>query len=144
MNNKVDLSNIGLFIIVDDDTSSLFLSKIIIEMVFPEMKVDTYTNPQKAVDYFVNDLSEHSGATVLLLDVNMPKLSGWDVLNEIGKLDKKIIDQLGIFIHSSSIDPRDKLQATNHPLVLDYLEKPLTPANLEEIMELMKARIMRL
>lgn len=134
MKKILNMQAIRQFIVIDDDTSTLFLCKFVIERVFENISVVTYSNPQNAVDYFLSTFNESPVATVVILDINMPELSGWDVLDEISKLEKKITDNLFVFIHSSSIDPKDKLQATSHPLVLGYLEKPLTPAKLEEML----------
>ena len=63
----------------------------------------------------------------------MPITDGWEALRIIEKLDENIKKQLSVFMLSSSIDPNDKKRAMEHPLVLDFIEKPLTVAKIESI-----------
>ena len=136
MNSKLDMQAIDQFIVIDDDPSMLFLCELIIGRVFDKMSVVTYNNPQNAIDYFINIFSKNPVTTVVMLDINMPELSGWDVLDLLTTLEDKIIENLTVIMLSSSIDAKDKQHATNYPLVLGYLEKPLTPARLKEVMAL--------
>lgn len=139
MNNKLDMQTIEQFIVIDDDASTLFLCKIIIERVFNKMAVVTYNNPQHAIDYFLKIFNKSPVATVVALDINMPELSGWDVLNMLSTLDEKIIENLTVIMLSSSIDPKDEQQAASHPLVSGYFEKPLSAARLKQVMALMES-----
>jgi CheY-like chemotaxis protein len=69
---------------------------------------------------------------ILVLDLNMPEASGWEIIDELvalGKLPAKVL------LCSSSIDPTDKARASAHPHVTCYLEKPLNPALLRSATE---------
>ncbi len=135
MSNEKPTQTIDQFIVIDDDASTLFLCKIIIERLFKDMTVTTYNNPQNAIDYFVNAYSDSPTKTVIILDINMPQCSGWEVLDVLNTLNKEVKESFTVIMLSSSIDPKDKMQAINHPLVLGYLEKPLTVARLDELLQ---------
>jgi CheY-like chemotaxis protein len=68
---------------------------------------------------------------VILLDLNMPTLDGWQFLEafELLQIKKKI----AIFILSSSIDPADVELTKKYEFVKNYLMKPITTSKLEEV-----------
>jgi len=70
---------------------------------------------------------------VILLDLNLPMLNGWDVLSEIEKIPFKIRPK--VYILSSSIDPEDKQKAQKHPAVAGFLAKPLYLEDLKGLLQ---------
>lgn len=116
------------FVVIDDDVSTNFYSKLIIRKIFPESEVSTFSNPLDALEYFQNTSAKSSAITIVLLDINMPQLSGWEVLDKIEVNEVK--SNFSIFIISSSINAEDKKRAVNHPLVSGYIEKPINKEKL--------------
>jgi CheY-like chemotaxis protein len=64
----------------------------------------------------------------------MPVMTGWDVLEMLETFDQTIIQQLTIYLVSSSVDQMDKKRAIENPLVIDYIEKPVTVEKLKQIL----------
>lgn len=65
---------------------------------------------------------------VALLDINMPMLSGFEVLEEIAKqreTSPEFAERLVVFIFSSSQNDTDRERAGQSDLVRGYLPKPL-------------------
>lgn len=126
------------FIIIDDDENNNMLCEMIIKCALGrETKVKTFAIASNGIDY-IKDKSINSvisSPTILFLDINMPQLSGWDALEIINDLDENIKKQLLVFMVSSSIDPRDKRKAMDHPLVFRFIEKPLTIDNVKELFQ---------
>jgi CheY-like chemotaxis protein len=67
---------------------------------------------------------------VILLDLNMPILDGWQFLDEFVKLPIK--KEIAIFIVTSSIDPSDIEMVKKYDIVKSYIMKPITAQKLEE------------
>ena len=63
--------------------------------------------------------------TVLLLDINMPSMTGWDFLNVFKDYSDDIHQQFITFILSSSVDDIDREKANSNPLVCRFISKPL-------------------
>jgi CheY-like chemotaxis protein len=61
---------------------------------------------------------------VIFLDLNMPGFSGWDFLESLEHLYKRIRKPVDIYILSSSIDPKDKLLVSKYPFVKACICKP--------------------
>ncbi|RIW13133.1 response regulator [Algoriphagus lacus] len=61
---------------------------------------------------------------LILLDINMPVMNGWEFLNKYIELFPNRKDK--IVILSSSIDFQDRQRANEYSIVSGFLEKPLT------------------
>jgi response regulator RpfG family c-di-GMP phosphodiesterase len=121
------MDNITKFIIVDDDTINNALCQIAIKTSVKGAVVKAFTIPEEGFDYIVkNSIEENQSHTVVFLDLNMPRVSGWEFLSYFDKLDEKIKKQYKIYILSTSFDAKDKERALENKSVVDYIIKPLT------------------
>lgn len=122
------MKNISRFVVIDDDPVNNALCKMIIKLALGKIDVKTFTLPEKGFEFIKSEYSENSNgsSSVILLDLNMPLMSGWDFLERFEGLDDIIKKKLKIYILSSSVDPRDKKRAEEDKNVIDYIVKPLT------------------
>ena len=126
---------ISRFLIIDDDPSNNFLCEIMVKKAKAGMDIQSFLQPEIAVDYIKKEYSNGNAVpTVLFLDINMPVMTGWDVLEMLETFDETIIQQLTIYLVSSSVDQMDKKRAIENPLVIDYIEKPVTVEKLKQIL----------
>ncbi len=115
------------FIVIDDDKINNILCRKIIHSVTPEIDIQTFFDPNAGLRYIKSAYgSREVNDVILLLDINMPTLLGWDVLDEFKTFSEVIKNHFKIFMLSSSVDPRDKQRADSSPFVSGYIEKPLT------------------
>ncbi|MDP2188594.1 MAG: response regulator [Sphingobacteriaceae bacterium] len=70
---------------------------------------------------------------LILLDINMPVMNGWEFLDELLTLLPKMQHALPVFMLSSTIDQADFDRADSYEVVKGFYSKPLTKENLEEI-----------
>lgn len=113
-------------LIIDDDAMNNFICKVSIQSVFKEAKVRAFEKPMEALDFITKNYNVQQGSkTLMLLDINMPVLTGWDFLTELKKLDPVTLNNFNIYILSSSIDKRDMDKAKSEPNVVDFISKPL-------------------
>jgi len=120
------MKNPERFILIDDELYSNKISTILIKRIFANVEVLHFIFPQQGLDYITTEYATRPVATVLLLDINMPVLSGWAVLEKLGALSVDIREHFTVFMLSSSVDPQDKQKATDNPFVAGYIEKPLS------------------
>ncbi|MBK8364849.1 MAG: response regulator [Bacteroidetes bacterium] len=123
------------FLIVDDDPQNNSLSRMAIRKVLGNVPVKDFEVPETGLEYIGKDFETGSSdeKTVLLLDINMPTMTGWEFLEEFDKLNENIKMQFQIYMLSSSVDPSDIERATSNPLVTDFIEKPLNKEALERM-----------
>lgn len=123
MNHKV--------IIIDDDPAALFLyAEIIKEFKFTK-DLTTFKDALKALDFLQQIQDEEK--RIILLDLNMPMMSGWDFLDHIKDYPKK--DYLSIFILTSSVNKADKDRALAYDYVTHFFEKPLSEEHIKIMLE---------
>ena len=116
-------------LIIDDDSVMCYLHKRICGKVNAGT-VNTFCEPQKAIEFLRKSDSEDR-RRLILLDINMPEMSGWDVLNILDTLPFKT--SLYIVLVTSSIDKVDIEKAKDYPLVRKFVSKPLRQTKLEEL-----------
>jgi len=70
---------------------------------------------------------------LILLDINMPIMDGFDFLNEFIKLEKKLPKPITIYMITSSINPRDRQRAEEFSQVSQFIVKPIQLAEIESL-----------
>ena len=125
--------NIQDFVIIDDDRVNNAICRRIINKAVPGTNVLTFNYPEEGIAY-INSISAlpEENDTVLFLDINMPFLSGWEVLEALKDFPVSARQHLKIFMLSSFLDLYDKERVENSPLVSGFTDKPLTIAKVLE------------
>ncbi len=121
--------------IIDDDPIFIYGTKRIMkEMDFCNSFV-IYNNGQEALDGILKiTKSDQKLPDIILLDLNMPIMNGWEFLDEFIKTPITGTDKVLIYIISSSVDPRDIEKVKSYEEVSNYILKPITPKDLETIL----------
>ena len=88
-------------LLIDDDEINNFLSREIINMYMPSTKIDSFTNPEEALEYIREKLKlQQPLPDIILLDINMPLMDGWEFLKAIDEIE---IMLLAIFFRKHSL-----------------------------------------
>lgn len=121
-------------LLIDDDDINNFLSKEIINMHLPHAKIDSYTKAEEALKYIEEKLqSEQPLPDIILLDINMPLMDGWGFLRALDRLDLQKLLYKKIFLCTSSVYHEDKLKAQTFAFVKKLYVKPISEADLDEM-----------
>jgi CheY-like chemotaxis protein len=115
-----------VLIIDDDDIVRLVQGKLIQNCGISKDPLK-FKRAYEAVDYLNSASNEHH--YLLLLDINMPYMDGWEFLEEIEKM--KVKDNIYVFMVTSSIDFNDKEKAKKYNNIINFIEKPITSRNCE-------------
>ena len=123
------------FIVIDDDYINNIICVQFIGLVMPGASVKTFTFPEKGLEYILSTYCDYNANNaILFLDINMPVLSGWDVLDKFKNFPDQVKEHIEIFMLSSSVDPIDKEKANNNPFVSGFITKSLSEAKLRAIL----------
>lgn len=124
-----------ILIIDDDEINNLICTKVIKDYN-PEIVVESLTSSSKGLAY-LEDLvkSNHDGLpNVILLDINMPTISGWDFIREYRKMMTEVdADKIKLFVLTSSQYYQDAELADQYREVQKLFTKPLTSEILKEV-----------
>ena len=120
-------NKINSILLIDDEISTNYIHKRIIEKLNICNEIIVYANPYDALT-FLNDETQIS-PNIIFLDINMPGMDGWEFLEEYEK--KEVENQNTILVMlTTSNNPDDKLRAQHLDAVKEYLSKPLKPEDL--------------
>ncbi len=116
------------FILIDDIAVNNLLAKRIIDRTYPGAAVIHFTSAQSGLDYIQEHfpLAGNGKITILLLDIYMPAMNGWDFLDAFDGLEDSIRSQINVWLLSSSISPEDRERAAQNKYVSGYILKPFT------------------
>lgn len=123
-------------LLVDDDEILLFIHQILVKKNLFITSPLAFVNGKLALDFLLEDAKNES-ATLIMLDINMPEMNGWQLLDAINK--DLPAHQIYVVIVTSSIDFEDRIKAGKYKQVVGFIEKPMTTAvinGLKEIKEL--------
>lgn len=122
--------------IIDDDKLTIRLMTMLISKNNFCEEITSFYNPQTALDNIkTNGQDPDNLPDVILLDLNMPTLDGWQFLDEFITLPLQ--KEISIFIVTSSIDPLDIEMAKKYKMVKSYIMKPITAQKLEAATQLL-------
>jgi CheY-like chemotaxis protein len=120
-------------VIIDDDEIFQFLCSKALENIGLTEEIEQFTNSQKGLDYLTKQVTEESYPTMLMVDINMPLLDGWEIIEGIENAGSGFIKNCKVFILSSSVDIKDKEKALSYKSVSGFIIKPLSESNLRSI-----------
>lgn len=112
-------------VLVDDSNLTNIINKSLIKRHSQSIAVKVFEDSEEAL-YYVSNSTEPK---LIFLDLNMPKLNGWQFLELV---EKNKLEHLKIIILTSSVDIKDKEKAQLDKLVTNYINKPLTKEDFKE------------
>jgi len=116
-------------VIVDDDILAINKLKILIELV-PEIEIEaTFTNPNEAIPYLRDSVTD-----IVFLDVEMPQKTGLEVANE---LENNLVFSKIIFVTSHNHYSIEAIRSN----AFDYILKPVSLSVLKEAIERFKTKM---
>lgn len=121
-----------LYLVDDDDifrdTSTKFINKSkLVE------NIEGYANGVEAIDALKKSLASGTNIpNLILLDLNMPIMDGWEFLQEFNTLSLAQ-HNIKVYIITSSINEVDFDRANHEPLIKGYIIKPITAKTLKEL-----------
>ena len=127
---------IELACIIDDDPlyTNLIIRMIDIKKLSKNLLV--FKNGKEALDYFIRALQQAEKSKipqVILLDLNMPVMDGWQFLSALEDHDFPELMHTTLYIVSSSINPVDIDRSKTIGFVKDFLIKPVSTDELTQV-----------
>ena len=118
--------------LIDDDEDDNFFHQRILRKSDVAEHIQVAQNGLDALDYLTK---ENQIPELIFLDVNMPKMNGWEFLEEYSKVDAKQNTQPIIIMLTTSLNPADKERAGKIYKIDGFETKPLTGEMLNRILD---------
>lgn len=123
--------NSGLNIwLVDDDRISLVIARHLFER-HPRLNLTGVF--ERAGDVLQALKDDESRPDLIIIDINMPVMSGWELIELIREEHQQT--PLPVAVFTSSIDNRDEQRAIKYDEVIGFFVKPLTGELLDTIVD---------
>ncbi len=124
-----------LVALVDDDRIYQFTTERMLQRLGVEIGFMWFKDGEEALGYLADHSQESEKLPdVLIVDINMPYMDGWQFLDAFSALRMKCSKNIDIYMVSSSNDDRDAKRALTTEGVRDYVEKPITREKLALIL----------
>nr|WP_321245925.1 response regulator [uncultured Psychroserpens sp.] len=122
--------------IIDDDSIYVNLVKKIIETKKLCDNLLIFNNGKDGIDYFesiLQNLGHNDIPEIILLDINMPVMDGWEFIERFTKIQNKFKKRITLYVVSSSINATEIEKAKSLSSVENYLVKPVNIDELEAV-----------
>ena len=121
--------------LIDDDVVYQSLVEFLFDIdTNKELSIECFNNGAEALEPLNQAMSQERNLPgVILLDINMPVMGGWEFLDYLSEKYSQHVLPFKIFVISSSISLRDRQKALSYSIVEDYITKPISNGELGKI-----------
>jgi len=121
-------------LLVEDSPDDIILTEEALKDARIETQLSVVTDGEQAMDYLYKrgNFSEATRPDVILLDLNMPKKNGHDVLCEMK--DDPELESIPVIVLTVSQEEADVVKAMNLKMNF-YLNKPVATGKLEPLLQ---------
>ena len=130
------MNNLYNICVVDDDDIYQFTISKTLKSLELAKKITVFSDGEEALNFMLDNLNnENELPDVILLDINMPIMDGFQFMSEYVKIKPKVGKNITIYMVSSSVDPVDIERAKSISEISDYIVKPIKRGELKSILE---------
>ena len=126
------MKTIRSLLIIDDNAMDVLLTRKMLEKSGRYQHIMSATDGAEAMKLFRNyeqsqkQNPEAFPPLVILLDINMPLMDGFEFLQHYSELDSGLRDETSVVVMlTSSSYQADRQRALGYPMVKDYVVKPM-------------------
>ncbi len=122
--------------VIDDDKIYVYGLKKLISLKQLCPNLIEFSNGKDAIDFFNDPQNQLHLPDIILLDINMPIMNGWDFMEHYVQIMPRLGKKIIIYMVSSSISDEDIKRAKNITEISDYVIKPVSQDRLAQLFEL--------
>lgn len=120
------MKTVDTICVIDDNDVYQFVMKNSISKLNPNIKILAYLNGEEGIESLKEMIENKQPLPdVILLDINMPVMDGWEFMNEFIKIKPKLPRVMPIYLTTSSLDASDIDKAKSYEDITGFLSKPI-------------------
>ncbi|WP_028978638.1 response regulator [Sporocytophaga myxococcoides] len=133
------MKKINCILLIDDDEISNFINETLLKRMGVASEIKVVKNGIDGLKYITIYDEKGICPELILLDLNMPVIDGYEFLESFDKLIFENKNNVKIVVLSSSNNPRDEERLKNEFGISNYFIKPLTEEKVLSILNLKPA-----
>ena len=126
--------------LIDDDDLGIYLTEQLLRAEGFSNCICTFQSAQEALDKLVS--KKQRVPRVVFLDLNMPKMNGWQFLDALAPYEQELRGNCHIYILTSSLALRDLEKSKQYDLVVGLIHKPLDSKEIRAIQARFEADVL--
>lgn len=132
------MKKLNCILLVDDYEADNYFNNYILKEAEVCNHIQIALNGEEALEY-LNKSSEndqnglHPKPELIFLDINMPRMNGFEFLEEYQKLDESLKSSIIIIMLTTSLNPDERARALQIEEVKEFMNKPLSPETIHEL-----------
>lgn len=129
---------INQVILIDDDEVVNFFDKMVLSKLgLKDSEIQIYNNVASALRYLdqVQTNVDRNLNGIILLDIQMPDLDGWDFLKMYEQLNQELRNHYKLIILTSDKHEYAEEKSEYHHLIHEFIHKPLTLPVFQQIID---------
>ena len=126
------MQQIQSVLLIDDDPASNYIAQLLLRKSGAVKEITVAANGQEALEYIEQRCNGKGYPDLILLDINMPKMDGFEFMEHFQQLP--CAASIRVVVLSSSVSTRDQQTATEYH-IKDFINKPLTKEKLAQLIE---------
>jgi CheY-like chemotaxis protein len=125
------MKKLKCILLIEDNEFVNVYNRKIIEKLNVTDRVEVIEDGNEGLDYLNKEDNGNEKPDLILLDINMPRMNGWEFIEEYLKLNRR--QKTRIVILSTSPNPDDIKKYSSFPEILCFEKKPLTKEKIRSI-----------
>lgn len=112
------------FLLIEDNLIDQLVIKQLFKKVLNIDQISIVNNGREGLQWINENKNQES--LIILLDIQMPIMNGFEFLEEFDKLNNEIKKEIQIYVLSSTLDSDEILRIKQNKCVTSFLNKPFS------------------
>lgn len=128
------MKKLNCILLVDDDNDCNYLHKRVLIKTQCAERIVVVNDGEQALHFLKTAVhGKYPCPDLILLDINMPGMNGWEFLEEYEKLDSEVRAKIVLVMLTSSVSPDDEARAQKMGSLGGFRRKYLTEESIKDI-----------